>query len=131
MKTFAKFLGVSMLALVLVTAAVAASLYAGAVELDRMSTISINGEDFEFASVGAGHVLLAAAGVVLALLIVFTVVPLALLGVFGVVAGALSVAALAVGGVALLLFSPLIIVGLVIWWLVRRARRTDRTTIAA
>ncbi len=127
MKTFAKLLGLLMLALVLVTVAVGASLYAGALHFDPAATINIDGEDLDIAGAGIGHLLIAALAIVLALLIVFTVVPLALLGVIGVVVCVLSVAALAVGGVALVLFSPLIFIGLVIWWIIRRARRTTIT----
>ena len=131
MKTFAKVLGLLMLALLLVTVAVGASLYAGALHFDPAATISIDGEDLDISGAGIGHLLIAALAIVVALLIVFTVVPLALLGVLGVVVCALSVAALAVGGVALLLFSPLIFIGLLVWWIVRRARREGRTTMPA
>lgn len=116
--------GVMALLVVLVMLALAASIYFGAWHLDPTTVISIDGDDLHLASFNAGHALIAAGAIVLAMLIVFTVVPLALFGAFLAVACALGVAALAVGGVALLLFSPLILFGLLIWWLVRRSRRT-------
>ncbi|MBL8360481.1 MAG: hypothetical protein JNN18_08305 [Rubrivivax sp.] len=124
MKTFVKVLGALVVALILVSAATAAALYYGALQIDPGATIVIDDEVLDIAGLGAGHALVAFAAVLFAMLVVFTVVPLALLGALGAVLCGLAVAAVAVGGVALLLFSPLLLVGLVVVWLVRRARRT-------
>lgn len=118
--------GVFALLLLVVTLGIAAALYFGAWQFSGIEpmTVMIDDESFHFASFNASHALIAAAVIVLVFLIVGTIVPLVLFGVALTVVAALSLAALAVGGVALLLFSPLILFGLLIWWLVRRSRRT-------
>ena len=113
-----------LLGLLLLTVALAIGLYHGAAEVGQWPLISIDGHDLHFGALGVEQALGAALAVVVTLVVVCTVVPLALLGAGFAVMCAFGVAALAVGGVALLLFSPLILAGLVAWWLVRRSRRT-------
>lgn len=95
------------------------------------AVLRIDDTSVQIADLGAGHWLLAFAGVALACAIVMLVVPLAVLlplalAAIGVTI-ALAVAAAAIGVV----FSPLILVVALVWWALRRRDRAADTPAAA
>lgn len=92
-------------------------------ELPPDVLVTVDGEQINLHGLHAGHAWLAFGGVVLAMVIVVIVVPLALLfgiGVPLVIVGLALIAALVVAGVAVAVVgSPLIVLGLLLWWAVR------------
>ncbi len=123
MKSPLRFLGWALLVglLVLSVALVlAAASMAGAMD---HAVIHIDGETISLAQLDAGHWLVAVGGVTLALLIVVLVVPLAVLVPLAIVLVALVGALLAVAGVLAMLCSPLILLAVVVWLMVRLIRR--------
>jgi len=89
-------------------------------------SITIDGETWRLSSLDGGHGVLAVLGVLLALLVVLLVVPVAVM--LGLLAAALGIgvallAAVAVAGVAL---SPLLLLGVLVWWIVRPRRVRQR-----
>ena len=89
--------------------------------------LEINGESVDLARLGGGGVLLATAGVVLALCAVAVVVPATLVFAFAVAGLAVTLAFGSVLGVVLLLLSPLLLPLGLVWWLRRRSRRAPAT----
>ena len=89
-------------------------------------TIQINGEPLVVAHLDAAHWLLAVGGVALALLIVVLLAPLAVLLPLGLAAVVLVGVLLAVAGVAAIVCSPLILLGAVIWLMLRLIGRPKR-----
>jgi hypothetical protein len=85
--------------------------------------VTVDGEQINLHGLNAGHAWLAFGAVVLAMVIVVVVVPLALLfgiGVPLVIAGLGIIVVLLVAGVAVAVVgSPLILLGLLLWWAVR------------
>lgn len=128
-------------ALLLVLLAGGLALYTG---FDRLGgvpfSLQIDGEQVvqgvDLASVSPGHRLAVVAGVLLALLLLAVLLPLTLLllalavvGVLLLVLGApLLAVALAVTLVLALVASPLVLMGLLLWWLLRALRRPARAT---
>ena len=109
---------------VAVTAAVAIGLAFNDLPPDVL--VTVDGEQINLHGLHAGHAWLAFGGVVLALVIVVIVVPLALLfgiGVPLVIAGLAIIAALLLAGITIAVVgSPLILLGLLLWWAVRPKR---------
>lgn len=104
-----------------VTAAVSMALLFNEIPSDLL--ITIDGEPVDLNGLHPGHVWLAFGGLVIATVVVVVVVPLALLfglGVPLVLAALALVAALLVAGLAIAVVgSPLILVGLLMWWALR------------
>lgn len=119
-----------MLALGAVALVVAAVVGAAFVWPQLDGTLSIDGETVEFGALHGDHALLAIGGVLLALVTVLVVVPAALLfglGLPALLAGLVLLLGLAVAGVALaIVFSPLLLLGLLGWWLWKRSRGAAR-----
>jgi hypothetical protein len=90
--------------------------------------VAIDDETFTLGELGWPQVFALAFGALLAVLVVCTVVPLALLIAFGAVALAFSLVLLPALAVVAALLSPLILIGWLIW---RALRRPRATTIAA
>ncbi|WP_374674503.1 hypothetical protein [Ideonella sp.] len=111
-------------AVVMATVLVLAAVYN---ELPPTLNVTVDGEPVFLAGLGLGELLLGGLAVCLALFVTMVVVPLALLFGLGVpllLAALAGVAALALGAVALAtLGSPLIVGALLLWWLLRPARR--------
>lgn len=91
--------------------------------------ITVDGEQIELGGLEAGHAWLAFGAVVLAMVIVVIVVPIALLfgigvplllAVFGIIVALLCIAV----GVAVV-GSPVILLGLLVWWAVRPKKKAD------
>lgn len=134
MKPALKFLGWAMLASLVLGVALVVTAVSVAGSIDPGS-IQIDGEPLSM-TLDAGDWLMAVGGVALALLIAALVVPLAVLLPLAIAAVALLGALLAVAGVVAMLFSPLILLVVVIWLIVRlvrrdRKRREAGATIAA
>jgi hypothetical protein len=107
-----------LLAGVLVIAAVSA---AGGID---GTVIQIDGEPMQFAELGIGHGLVALACIALTFVVLVLVVPLAVLIPLAIAAVALVGALLVAAGVMAMLFSPLILLGLAVWFAVRATRRS-------
>lgn len=96
--------------------------------------ITVDGEQIELGGLEASHAWLAFGAVVLAMVIVVIVVPLALLFGVGVpllmvalgVVAALLCAALAIAVVG----SPVILLGLLLWWAIRPKKQSPATPAA-
>lgn len=89
--------------------------------------ITVDGEQIELGGLEAGHAWLAFGAVVLAMVVVVIVVPLALLFGIGVplllvVLGVIAALLCAAVGVALV-GSPVILLGLLLWWAVRPKKK--------
>jgi hypothetical protein len=104
-----------------VTAAVSLAIFFNELPSDLL--ITIDGEQVDLGGLHPGHAWLAFGGLVLAAVIVVVVVPLALLfglGVPLVITALALMAALLVAGLAIAVVgSPLILVGLLMWWALR------------
>ena len=126
MKRVARFVAWLMLAgLVLGVAGVIAC---GAWTLPlQHAVINIDGDQFTLAHLQGLDWLVAAAAVLLATVIVVLVVPIAVLVPLLIAACAIFVALAAVLGVAALLLSPLLLIGWVVWRLVRGGGRRAAT----
>lgn len=115
-------------AVVMATLLVLAAVYN---ELPPTLNVTVDGEPVFLAGLGLGELLLGGLAVCLALLVTMVVVPMALLFGLGVpllLAALAVVAALVLGAVALAtLGSPLIVLVLLLWWLLRPARRAAPT----
>ena len=122
MKPAIKFLGWVMLASLVLGVALVVTAVSVAGSIDPGS-IQINGEPLSMTPLDAGEWLMAVGGVALALLIVALIVPLAVLVPLAIAAVALVGALLAVAGVVAMLFSPLILLVVVVWLIVRLVRR--------
>jgi hypothetical protein len=128
-----KTLGWTALAALVLGAVLVATVAALVGSLDA-TTIQINGEPVALAQLGAGHWLVAVAGVALALAIVLVVVPFAVLLPLALVAlvviGVLVAALGALAGVAALVFSPLLLLLAAVWLVWRLLRSTGPKTDA-
>ena len=127
--SFWRTLGWLVLAAAVVLAVVTAiSLTVALNQLPSDLLVTVDGERVDLQALQAGHWFLAIGGVVLATLIVLLVVPMALLlgvGLPLVLAGLGLVAALLATALALALVgSPLILLGLLVWWAMRPRRPT-------
>lgn len=134
--SFWRALGWLVLAAAVVMAAVTAiSLVVALNHLPGDLLVTVDGERVDLQALQAGHWFLAIGGVVLATLIVLLVVPMALLlgvGLPLVLAGLGLVAALLATALALALVgSPLILLGLLVWWAVRPRRQAGASMPAA
>lgn len=134
--SFWRALGWLVLAAAVVMAAVTAiSLVVALNHLPSDLLVTVDGEQVDLHALQAGHWFLAIGGVVLATLIVLLVVPMALLlgvGLPLVLAGLGLVAALLATALALALVgSPLILLGLLVWWAVRPRRPVGTAMPAA
>jgi len=94
--------------------------------------ITVDGEQIELGGLEAGHAWLAFGAVVLAMVVVVIVVPLALLFGIGVplllvVLGVIAALLCAAVGVALV-GSPVILLGLLLWWAVRPKKKAAEPT---
>jgi hypothetical protein len=116
---------------VLTALLVGAALQSG--ELVDGATFVINGEPLSFTDMHMGHGLLALGGVLLAMIVVLLVVPIALIVPLLCAALGITVALLAVLGVAALLLSPLLLLVWIAWRLARgrSATRGPGATIGA
>jgi hypothetical protein len=98
-------------------------------------TMSIDGGDVTLPVLHGADWLLAVGLGLLALVIVMIVVPLALLLGFGIpallAAGGLAIGLLSLGAVLTLLGSPLLLIGLLCWWLWRRSAQPPASTTIA
>lgn len=90
--------------------------------------ITIDGEQIDLGGLHPGHAWLAFGGLVIAAVVVVVVVPLALLfglGVPLVITALALIAALLVAGLAIAVVgSPLILIGLLMWWALRPKKPT-------
>lgn len=104
-----------------VTAAVSMAIFLNELPSDLL--ITIDGEQVDLGGLHPGHAWLAFGGLVLAAVIVVVVVPVALLfgvGVPLVITALALMAALLVAGLAIAVVgSPLILIGLLMWWALR------------
>ena len=107
-RTLRVTLGLMLLAILLVSASIAAFLVWGLPEL--LGTITINDHVITVPGAHAGHWLLATAGILIAALTVLLVVPIAIL--LGVLSAAIGLAAA---------LSPLLLMGVLAVWLWRRS----------
>ncbi len=117
-------LGAFALLALLVTAACGVALWSIADAAQQGLHLSVNGDDWEPLIVGADHGALALLGLGIATVVVVVVVPVALLlallaGVLGVGLALLAVVG-CVGLVAAVVLSPLWLLGLLLWLLLRR-----------
>ncbi len=119
----ALFIAMMVLAVLIALAAGSAAMWGG-FPLD--GSLVIDDETIHFGGDGFG-VLAAIAGVLIATVVVVVVVPLALLLGLGLpallAAGVLCLGLLVAGAAVVLLLSPLLIVGAVVWWAVRQNRK--------
>ena len=122
MKPVMKFLGWAVLASAVVGIALVVAALALAASLDPL-TIHVDGAPLDIDSLATGEWLFAIGGIALALLVVALVVPLAVLLPLALVALALLGVLLALAGAVALAFSPLILLGLAVWLVLRLIRR--------
>ena len=118
------FFGWAMLACVLLAGAlvIAAVSVAGGID---STAIQIDAEPMQFTELGIGHGLVALACIALTFVVLVLVLPLAVLIPLAIAAAALVGALLVAAGVMAMLFSPLILLGLVVWLAVRATRRSS------
>lgn len=117
------FFGWAMLACLLIAGAVVIAAVSAAGGIDS-TMIRIDGEPMQFAELGIGHGLVALACIAGAMLVLMLVVPLAVLIPLSIAAVALVGALLVAAGVMAMLFSPLILLALAVWLIVRSVRRS-------
>ena len=115
-------IGWSMLASLLLAAVLVIVAASAAGGIDS-TVIRIDGEPMHLAGFGIGHGLVALACIALALPVLMLVVPLAMLIPLAIAAVAVIGALLLAAGVLAMVFSPLILLGLIVWFAVRRTRR--------
>lgn len=120
------FVGWAMLACLLIAGALVIAAVSAAGGVDS-TLIRIDGEPMQFTELGIGHGLVALACIAGAMLVLMLVVPLAVLIPLAIAAVALVGALLVAAGVMAMLFSPLILLGLVVWLIVRSMRRSGPT----
>ena len=128
MKRTLKFLGWAMLASAVLGIALVALGLAAAGSFEP-TTVHFNGEPIWVGDVDFFDGLVAVCGIALALFIVVLVVPLAVLIPLAVALLAVVGSLFAVAGVLALLFSPLILLALAVWLIVRRRPATRSATI--
>jgi hypothetical protein len=120
------FIVMVLLALVMAVAAVGSAMWGG---LPFDGTLVVDDETVHFGSDGFG-VLAAIACTLIATMVVVIVVPLALLLGLGLpallAAGVLCLGLLVAGAAVVMLPSPLLIVGAVVWWAVRQNRKLPK-----
>ena len=114
--------GWSMRASLLLAAVLVIAAASAAGGIDR-AVIRIDGEPMLLAGFGIGHGLVALACIALALLVLVLLVPVAVLIPLAIAAVAVIGALLLAAGVLAMVFSPLILLGLIVWFAVRRTRR--------
>lgn len=128
MKSFLKFTFILMLALAIIALITGTALWHEVASHPDL-TISINGENVPLDEMDAMHWVSGLFGIAVATLVILLVVPLVLLLGIGLplllVGGGLALALAAVAGVGVLVASPVIVLGLLVWVLVR-GKRNDR-----
>lgn len=129
MRTFFKTVFVLALVSALVMLAFGLGLFALLGDLSDLH-IRINGDDLVWSGLDLGDVIGAGIGLLVAAVVVCVVVPLALLLGLGlpllIFGGLLVAGVMAVLGIGALLGSPLILIGLVLWLLLRDKPRQPR-----
>ena len=120
MRWFAKGLGAIVLIALLVSALLIGAAMIFGTPLDH-AVVQIDDAGFTIGDLSAGHWLLAFAGVALACIIVIIVVPLAVLVPLAFAAIAVGVSFAIAAAVTAVVCSPLILLGWLMWRLLRKA----------
>ncbi|MBC8056980.1 MAG: hypothetical protein H7Y61_10415 [Rhizobiales bacterium] len=129
MKRTLVFLGWAMLVGLVLSAVLVIAAVTVAGGMDH-ATIQYNGEPMRLAELDTGHWLVAIGCIALTLLVLVLVVPFAVLIPLAIAAVALFGALIAIAGVMAIVFSPLIMLGLGLWLVVRLLRRSSARNAA-
>ena len=123
------FFGWAMLACLLIAGALVIAAVSAAGSIDG-TVIRIDGEPMQFAELGIGHGLVALACIALTFVVLVLVVPLVVLIPLAIAAVVFVGSLLMAAGVVAMLFSPLILLGLIVWFAVRATRGSGQNTSA-